>query len=246
MLSLAIALHLTAAPLELGIKRYGDLDYEACVAALAPAVDKLRGGQRALGELYLGLCLFALGDEAGARRHLELALRLDAGLEPPPAASPKERSLFAAVSRAVAASPKPAPKKTPRRPKPPGDAPSIDEADEGDDGPPPPEEPVAAEPPPPAPVTPPAPAITTEVEPAPTPPSRWPALVSGGVAVASLGVFAGFGVWGVAQRGGLEACRGSCAPERVAEVDRLFWVADVALALAVVAAAVSIVLLLVR
>src|SRR6185436_14776647 len=100
----AIALVILAAsPLSDAQSRYADLDYEGCVSALAPALGKLRGAQRAQGELYLGLCQFALGNEAEARRRLDAALRLDSDLKPPASASPKERQLFEEVARFVAA-----------------------------------------------------------------------------------------------------------------------------------------------
>jgi len=243
---------LLAAPLDEGLKHYGDLDYEACVASLAPAVGKLRGGQRAVAELYLGLCQFALGNEPAARKHLELSLRLDPQVNPPVAASPKERALFDEISRAVAREPRPAPapKRPPRRP---ADAPTPEPAEE-----PPPAEAAAPEPAPgvePAaapsetaaapPTAPPAPeSAVASTEPAAQP--RWPLVTAGAVTAVSLGTFAGFGVWGLAGRGNLEACRGGCDPAQVADVDRKFWVADIALAFAVVGALTTVILFLLR
>lgn len=128
---LVLAFALSASPLGEAMQHYADLDYEGCVAALGPATGKLRGGARASAELYFGLCEFALGHDAAARRHLEAALRLDAKLEPPPSASPKERALFDDVSRAVAASPRPQVRKPPaKRPDAPDDtAPPDTDAD---------------------------------------------------------------------------------------------------------------------
>ena len=83
---------------------------------------------------------------------------------------------------------------------------------------------------------------------APAPPNettRWPVWLTGGVTVAALGTFAGFGLAGVSQRSDLIAtCNHRCSTDDKDSVDRKFLVADVALGVALIAGAATVVLLL--
>lgn len=250
MLTLAFALSLAATPAQEAQTRYANLDYEGCVTALAPALSRLHGAQRAGAELYFGLCQFALGREAEARRHLDAALRIDPNLHAPAAASPKERELFDDVSRAVAASPRPAtPAKKPPSPKPAAEPETHAEAE------PPADKPTVAvaEPAPAhAPVATPAPAPTATPAPAPAaavdvtvhaePAARIPAAIVTAAALA----LAGTGTAMALNAKQWEAAGNSTtllqidtpryateASNRIIAADVLFGVAAVAAALAV-------------
>jgi hypothetical protein len=252
MIGLWAALVLLATPLESATKSYQELDYERCVAVLAPAISKLHGTQRASASLYLGLCYFALGDEGAARRQLDAALRLEPHLKPPPTASPKELALFDDVSRKVAESPRPPPQPKKVRPAHESEAPDAhaEPAAEEPDVPaaepavqptepapqPPPAQPAAVEPPDEARAAPPPEAQTSSGG------ARWPWISAGAVTVVSLGVFAVFGLMGVSQYGALAGCRGHCPSAQVANVNTEFWVADVSLIVAAVAAVATVVL----
>ncbi|MBN9165415.1 MAG: hypothetical protein BGO98_39620 [Myxococcales bacterium 68-20] len=81
--------------------------------------------------------------------------------------------------------------------------------------------------------------------PAPNETARWPVWLTGGVTVAALGTFAGFGLAGVSQRSDLIAtCNHRCSTDDKDSVDRKFLVADVALGVALIAGAATVVLLL--
>ncbi|MDB4937215.1 MAG: hypothetical protein JWP87_4187 [Labilithrix sp.] len=75
-------------------------------------------------------------------------------------------------------------------------------------------------------------------EAAPGPP--WTAYAFGGLALAGLGTFAGFGLAGVSQRSDLLAsCNDHCADDQKSSVDTKFLVADIALIVGAVAAVVA-------
>lgn len=75
--------------------------------------------------------------------------------------------------------------------------------------------------------------------------ARWPVWLAGGVSVVALGTFAGFGIAGISQRTDLLAtCNHACADADKESVDRKFLVADVALGVAVIAGAATVLLLL--
>ncbi|HEY1959632.1 MAG TPA: hypothetical protein VGH28_28680 [Polyangiaceae bacterium] len=73
----------------------------------------------------------------------------------------------------------------------------------------------------------------------PVPASVW---ITSGVALVSAGIWAGFGITGLAKKSDLDACKGHCAPSDVASTVTAFNVADVAGAIAVVALAVDLIL----
>jgi hypothetical protein len=94
-----------------------------------------------------------------------------------------------------------------------------------------------------APVVPPAP-------PTPAPRARpipWAAIASAGVAVVAAGSFAFFGLSGRAEQAdALDPCRGHCSESAIDAVRTKYVIADVSLAISVVAASVATVLFLTR
>jgi hypothetical protein len=85
----------------------------------------------------------------------------------------------------------------------------------------------------------------TNEEASPGPP--WTAWAAGGVAVAGIGAFLGFGLAGVSQRSDLLAsCNDHCTRDQKSSVDTKFIVADVALGVGVVATIVATYLFLAR
>lgn len=103
---LTLSLVLAASPYADARRDYGDLDYEACVSRLSN-LRAVPAKERAAAELLLGLCHFALGQEAKARARLEAALRRAPTLTAPPEASPKERALIDEAREAASAAPAP-------------------------------------------------------------------------------------------------------------------------------------------
>jgi hypothetical protein len=78
----------------------------------------------------------------------------------------------------------------------------------------------------------------------PTPVLTW---ILGGVGVAAVGAFAGFGAWGLSQRGDLDdRCKPSCPGEDVDAMYRTYLVADISLAIGVVALAAASIVYLTR
>jgi hypothetical protein len=248
VLALALTLSLAATPLQEAQSHYADLDYEGCVTALAPALARLHGAQRATAEMYFGLCQFALGKEAEARRHLEAALRIDPALRSPAAASPKERELFEEIARAVAASPRPG-----KRP-PAGREPEA-HAEKPAETPPPAsnDKPTAepAKPPPPAVATTPAPEpaaapasatnVATVVEPV-SPPSRAPPalLTVAAVAFAGIGGIMAFNAKLWESAGNSSSLLQIEAPRYANEANNRMLAADVLFGLAGVSAAIAV------
>jgi hypothetical protein len=88
-----------------------------------------------------------------------------------------------------------------------------------------------------------APPVATVVASRPIP---WSAYLLGGIGLAGLGTFSLFGVWGVADRGDLEACRGTCSSSQVDAVEHKFIVADVSLGVSVAALGAALVVMLTR
>jgi hypothetical protein len=96
---------------------------------------------------------------------------------------------------------------------------------------------------------------TERVEPAVEEPTRpvvssrpipWTVVASGGVAVLAAGSFAVFGIEGLVQRANLASCKGSCSSDQVQPVRDSYRVADVSLAVAGVAAGVTVTLFFTR
>ena len=81
------------------------LEYQRCLDKLARVPESAPAANRALAELYRGLCGFPL-HKSDVRAHFVRALELDASTRLPPLASPKIQALFDEV---LAAQPKPAP-----------------------------------------------------------------------------------------------------------------------------------------
>jgi hypothetical protein len=83
----------------------------------------------------------------------------------------------------------------------------------------------------------------------PTKPARpvpWTVFAAGGIAVASAGSFAYFGVHGLSQRSALDACKGACDPDAVQTVRTNLALADGSWIVAVVAAVAAVGLYLLR
>ncbi len=94
--------------------------------------------------------------------------------------------------------------------------------------------------------------VTPSPSPAPPPEherkdASWAPWLSGGVAVVALGVFTGFGIAGISQRSDLLAsCNNSCSAADKDSVDQKFLVADLALGVAAIATAATVILLVAR
>lgn len=89
------------------------------------------------------------------------------------------------------------------------------------------------------------------VPPKPEGPSKrpvpWTVWALGGLSAVALGAFAGFGIAGVSERSDLlDTCGRRCTDDQKASVDQKFFVADVALGVAVVAGAAAAVLFFTR
>ena len=72
-------------------------------------------------------------------------------------------------------------------------------------------------------------------------PVGWPTFVLGGLGVAGLGVFAGFAIQGESRFGRLGECRPACDPVDVDAARLSYRVADVALAVSLVALSAAVV-----
>jgi hypothetical protein len=73
----------------------------------------------------------------------------------------------------------------------------------------------------------------------------WPVWLSGGVTVAALATFTGFGIAGVSHRSDLlDTCSHRCTDDEKSAVDQKFLVADIALGVAAIAGAATVLLLL--
>ncbi|MBK7865442.1 MAG: hypothetical protein IPJ65_43960 [Archangiaceae bacterium] len=92
---------LAAAPAALDEARaaYEALDFDRCVAALAPlmAEPPSDSAERAQTHVWMGLCEHQRRHVATAERHFDEALSLDPALELPPHTSPKVVALFESV-----------------------------------------------------------------------------------------------------------------------------------------------------
>jgi len=77
-------------------------------------------------------------------------------------------------------------------------------------------------------------------------PVPWPVYALGGLGLVGAGGFVGFGVAGMAGKSDLEACKPTCAEDDVSSVRTKYLVADVSLAVGVVALGVAAVIFLTR
>lgn len=191
-----LSLILAASPLSDARRQYADLEYEACVTTLTDP-RAIAPKERAVAELLLGLCHFALGHEAKARAAIESSHRRDPSAQPPASASPKELAFIEQVRETTTAEPvrpkRPSAVKRDLDPKlveakpvesKPADAPV--EQTPPIDPTPAEEKPLAELVPPP----PPPPSLVTVAEPKAT----WLPWVTGGIAVVGAGVGVGFGL----------------------------------------------------